>query len=113
LHSSRDARHSSLDARHSCTAVHVESGSYTFILWQKTKKRATHNQYFKEFALLTGAVEKALLYSVGFVLGTGGLHALGIALGLLHRWYVGQLALRVAGAAVAVAGGVFLWRAVL
>jgi hypothetical protein len=62
LHSSRDARHSSLDARHSCTAVHVESGSYTFILWQKTKKRATHNQYFKEFALLTGAVEKALAY---------------------------------------------------
>ena len=34
-------------------------------------------------------------------------------LGLLHRWQVGQLALRVAGAAVAVAGGVFLWRAVL
>jgi urease accessory protein len=54
-----------------------------------------------------------LLYSVGFVLGTGGLHALGIVLGLLHRWQVGQLALRVAGAAVAVAGGVFLWRAVL
>ena len=50
-----------------------------------------------------------LLYSVGFVLGTGGLHALGIGLGR----QVGQLALRVAGAAVAVAGGVFLWRAVL
>ena len=31
-------------------------------LWKKTKKRATHNQYFKEFALLTGAVEKALAY---------------------------------------------------
>src|SRR5262245_9855768 len=46
-----------------------------------------------------------LLYSVGFVLG--------IVLGLLHRWQVGQLALRIAGAAVAVAGGVFLWRAVL
>ena len=54
-----------------------------------------------------------LLYSVGFVLGTGCLHAVGIALGLLHRWQVGQLALRVAGAAVAVAGGMFLWRAVL
>jgi urease accessory protein len=53
-----------------------------------------------------------LLYSVGFVLGTGCLHAVGIALGLLHWWYAGQLALRVAGAAVAVAGGVFLWRAV-
>jgi len=53
-----------------------------------------------------------LLYSVGFVLGTGGLHAVGIALGLLHRWRAGQLALRVAGAAVAGAGGMFLWRAV-
>src|SRR5438270_803247 len=31
-------------------------------LWKKTKKRATHNQYFKEFALLTGAVEQALAY---------------------------------------------------
>ena len=31
-------------------------------LWKKTKKRATHNQYFKEFALLTGSVEKALAY---------------------------------------------------
>jgi transposase len=31
-------------------------------LWKKTKKRATHNQYFKEFALLTVAVEKALAY---------------------------------------------------
>src|SRR5262249_60358116 len=29
-----------------------------------------------------------LLYSVGFVLGTGGLHALDIGLGLLHRWQV-------------------------
>lgn len=53
-----------------------------------------------------------LLYSVGFVLGTGCLHAVGIAIGLLHRWQAGQLALRVAGAAVAGAGGVFLWRAV-
>jgi urease accessory protein len=53
-----------------------------------------------------------LLYSVGFVLGTGCLHAVGITLGLLHQWRAGQLALRVAGAAVAVVGGVFLWRAV-
>jgi urease accessory protein len=53
-----------------------------------------------------------LLYSVGFVLGTGCLHALGIAIGLLHRWPAGQLALRVAGATVAVAGGMFLWGAV-
>jgi transposase len=31
-------------------------------LWKKTKKRATHNQYFKELALLIGWVEKALAY---------------------------------------------------
>ena len=31
-------------------------------LWKKTKKRATHNQYFKEFAALTVSVEKALAY---------------------------------------------------
>src|SRR5215468_12110742 len=31
-------------------------------LWKKTKQRATHNQYFKDFALLTVSVEKALAY---------------------------------------------------
>ncbi|MFO0965102.1 MAG: HupE/UreJ family protein [Gemmataceae bacterium] len=54
----------------------------------------------------------ALLYSVGFVVATGSLHAAGIGMGLIHRWEWGQVALRVAGAAVAVAGVVFLWQAV-
>jgi transposase len=31
-------------------------------LWKKTKKRATHNKYFKEFAALTVSVEQALAY---------------------------------------------------
>jgi transposase len=31
-------------------------------LWKKTKKRATHNKYFKEFIALTVSVEKALAY---------------------------------------------------
>jgi transposase len=31
-------------------------------LWKKTKKRATHNQYFKEFGALTVSVDKALAY---------------------------------------------------
>jgi urease accessory protein len=52
-----------------------------------------------------------ILYSVGFVIATGALHATGIAVGLVHRWRAGAIALRVAGAAVAVAGVVFLWRA--
>src|SRR5437016_13540785 len=31
-------------------------------LWKKTKQRATHNKYFKEFVDLTTSVEKALAY---------------------------------------------------
>jgi transposase len=31
-------------------------------LWRKTKKRATHNKYFKEFVALTVSVDKALAY---------------------------------------------------
>jgi len=31
-------------------------------LWKKTKQRATHNKYFKEFVELTVSVEKALTY---------------------------------------------------
>jgi urease accessory protein len=53
----------------------------------------------------------AVLYSVGFVVATGLLHATGIALGLVHRWPAGRTALRAAGACVALAGVTFLWRA--
>jgi len=52
-----------------------------------------------------------LLYSIGFVVSTGLLHGSGVAMGLVHRWPAGRSALRVAGACVAVAGVVFLWRA--
>ena len=31
-------------------------------LWKKTKQRATHKQYFKEFAALTASVDQALAY---------------------------------------------------
>lgn len=51
-------------------------------------------------------------YSVGFVVATGLLHGVGIALGLVHRWPAGRAALRVAGAGVAAAGAWFLWGAV-
>ena len=46
-------------------------------LWKKTKKRATHNQYFKEFAALTMSVDKALAYFAThpeMVLGLFGLY---------------------------------------
>ena len=55
--------------------------------------------------------QSGLLYSVGFVVATGCLHATGIAIGLIHRWGSGRIALRGAGAAVSAAGVFFLWRA--
>jgi len=55
--------------------------------------------------------QSGLLYSVGFVVATGCLHAAGVAIGWVHRWPWGQAALRVTGAAIAVAGVFFLWRA--
>lgn len=55
--------------------------------------------------------QNALLYSLGFVLATGLLHATGIAIGLIHRWQWGQLALRGAGAFVLCGGMFFLWGA--
>jgi urease accessory protein len=53
-----------------------------------------------------------MLYSIGFVIATGTLHAAGIAIGLVHRWPMGRLALRAAGAMVSIGGVVFLWKAV-
>ena len=52
-----------------------------------------------------------LLYSIGFVMATGTLHAIGIGIGVIHRWAWGKVALRAAGAFVASAGAYFLWRA--
>ncbi len=57
------------------------------------------------------AGESGLLYSIGFVIVTGLLHATGIAIGLVHRWQKGRIALRGAGAVVGAAGVFFLWRA--
>lgn len=55
--------------------------------------------------------QNALLFSIGFVLATGLLHASGIAIGVIHRWPWGRRALRAMGAAILCAGGVFLWNA--
>ena len=56
--------------------------------------------------------ESGLLYSLGFVVATGCLHAIGIAIGSVHRWPAGRVALRVAGGGVGLAGLFFLWRAI-
>jgi urease accessory protein len=46
----------------------------------------------------------ALAYSLGFVIATGLLHLTGITLGLLVRWPAGAVAVRLGGAAIALAG---------
>ena len=57
------------------------------------------------------AGQSGLTYSIGFVTATGLLHLAGISIGLIHRWPVGRVALRVLGAGVAAGGLFFLWRA--
>jgi urease accessory protein len=54
----------------------------------------------------------ALLYSLGFVVATGLLHAFGILLGVAHRRAAGRRLVQLAGGGVALAGLFFLWRAV-
>lgn len=52
--------------------------------------------------------QSGILFSIGFVIGTGLLHALGIGIGMIHRWPWGQTCLRLAGAAVFAGGFYFL-----
>lgn len=55
--------------------------------------------------------QNALLYSMGFVIATGALHGMGIAIGLIHRWPAGKVALRAAGACILLGGVYFLYGA--
>ncbi|MCC7040125.1 MAG: HupE/UreJ family protein [Burkholderiales bacterium] len=55
--------------------------------------------------------QSGLLYSLGFVVATGCLHAIGIAAGAAHRWPSGKVALRIAGGGVSLGGLYFLWGA--
>ena len=57
------------------------------------------------------AGQSGLLYSMGFVIATGCLHGVGIALGLVNGLPAGRLALRGAGSFIAAMGVFFLWRA--
>ena len=41
--------------------------------------------------------QSGLLYSIGFVIGTGLLHALGIGIGLIHKWSAGAVVIRAVG----------------
>ncbi|MCB1859303.1 MAG: HupE/UreJ family protein [Gammaproteobacteria bacterium] len=55
--------------------------------------------------------QDALLYSLGFVMGTGLLHGIGIAIGSLQRWEEGGTILRATGGLIMTAGVYFLWDA--
>ena len=55
--------------------------------------------------------QSALIYSMGFVIATGCLHATGIGIGMVHRWPWGRSLLRAAGAVVALGGIFFMWKA--
>jgi urease accessory protein len=55
--------------------------------------------------------QSGLLYSIGFVIATGTLHACGIGIGEIRRWSGGRKALRVCGGAIALIGVYFLWEA--
>ena len=57
--------------------------------------------------------QSGLLYSMGFVIATGCLHGIGIAIGLINQWPIGKLALRGSGAFIAAMGVFFLWQAVI
>jgi len=57
------------------------------------------------------AGQSSLLYSLGFIVATGTLHAVGIGIGEIRRASWGRAVLRSAGALVAVGGVFFLWRA--
>ena len=50
-------------------------------------------------------------YSIGFVVATGCLHLLGIAIGTVHKWAWGRRALQAAGGCVAMGGVYFLTQA--
>jgi urease accessory protein len=55
--------------------------------------------------------QSGMLYSIGFVIATGTLHAVGITFGLIHRWRGGRVLIRVVGGAVTAAGFYFLVQA--
>lgn len=55
--------------------------------------------------------QSALLYSMGFVIATGCLHAVGIGIGAIHRWAWGEKVVRFAGSLVALGGVFFMWKA--
>ena len=48
-------------------------------------------------------------FAVGFVIATGALHLIGIAVGQLGKWRTGRVVVRATGGLIALAGGAFLF----
>jgi urease accessory protein len=55
--------------------------------------------------------QSGLVYSIGFVVSTGLLHATGILIGVANCWERGKVAVRLLGGVVLAGGGYFLWGA--
>jgi urease accessory protein len=55
--------------------------------------------------------EDGLRYSIGFVISTGLLHAVGISIGFVHRFERGRTLIRLLGGGVSAAGCWFMWSA--
>jgi urease accessory protein len=58
------------------------------------------------------ANQNSLVYSVGFVVSTGLLHAAGITIGTIHHWKSGPVVVRVLGGVILAGGLYFLYGAV-
>ena len=58
------------------------------------------------------ANQNSLVYSVGFVVATGLLHATGITIGAIHHWKSGPVVVRALGGAILAGGLYFLYGAV-
>ena len=86
------------EARPPLWVAAVVVGFFADFSWSRSRRR-------------TPPATDALLYSIGFVVATGCLHAAGIGIGLIHRWKAGKVTMRLGGVGVAITGCVFLWSA--
>jgi urease accessory protein len=64
-----------------------------------------------ELSPVGGGFLYSIDYGLGLVATTGVLQLIGIAIGMIHQWKAGEVTMRVGGAGVSIAGGVFLWSA--
>jgi urease accessory protein len=86
------------------------------ILWEVRPPLAAAATLVGLFAIFHGhahggelpAGANRMLYSLGFVIATGSLHACGISIGLVHRWPWGRVLLRACGGSVALLGVYFI-----